>query len=144
MDLWCNVNGSNANGIFLFVSIAFFLPISLFDIFFAQTHHDNNSDNETMMLLLTLSEFIYGFGLMLITCEMGQNIYDAFDRCSDMIERLDWYLFPAAVQQTLPIIINFAQQPIVFKCFGSTACVRATFKRVCIELNRIEAIASHF
>lgn len=78
---------------------------------------------------------------MLITCELGQNVNDAFDECSDMIERLDWYLFPAEVQKTLPIIINFAQQPIVFECFGSTACVRATFKYVRIVSYRINRVA---
>lgn len=75
-------------------------------------------------------EILYSFALMFITCEIGQEIYNAFDECGDMINQFGWYLFPKEIQRILPIIVNFAQQPIVFYCFGSTACVRQTFKYV--------------
>lgn len=94
---------------------------------------DHEEDDESLMLLLTILQFIYAFGLMLITCELGQYVYDAFEECSDMILQLDWYLFPAKVLRTLLIIINFAQQPTVFECFGSIASIRETFKYVRID-----------
>lgn len=67
---------------------------------------------------------------MMIACEIGQRVNNAFDECSEMVDQLDWYLFPAKTQEILPIIINFAQQPIVFYCFGSAAAIRDTFKYV--------------
>lgn len=36
------------------------------------------------------------------------------------------------IQKILPIVIQFTQQPIEVKCFGSVACDRETFKYVCI------------
>lgn len=85
------------------------------------------------MLMLIMIEAIYSFGLMFFACELGQRTNDALDECSKMIDQLNWYLFPEEVKRVLPIIINFAQQPIAFYCFGSTACIRETFKYVCIQ-----------
>lgn len=79
---------------------------------------------------MTLLEVIYAFGVMLSACELGQRVQQAFIECSDIIYQLDWYKFPAEIQQILPLIMNFTQQPINFECFGSTACVRETFRFV--------------
>lgn len=55
-----------------------------------------------------------------------------------MINQFDWYLMPADIQRMLPIIVNFAQQPVYIVCFGSAACDRDTFKyvrdEVCLDL----------
>lgn len=91
------------------------------------------------MLLITIIEAMYAFGVVFISCELGQRSTNDFEECSEMIEQLDWYLFPAEIQRMLPIIINFAQQPIVFYCFGSAACSRDTFKKV-----RILAVAQFY
>lgn len=80
-------------------------------------------------------EAIYSYGVLFVSCEIGHQLSSAFDECSDMIDQLNWYLFPAEIQRMLPIITNFAQQPIVFYCFGSTACTRETYKRV--RINRL-------
>ena len=81
-------------------------------------------------MLTTIIEVAYAFGILFTACELGQRMNHAFNECNDMIDQFDWYLFPANIQRMLPIIINFAQQPIVIKCFGSTAAVRETFKYV--------------
>ena len=82
-------------------------------------------------------QVIYAFGVLLITCELGQQINLAFIDCSDMIDQFDWYLFPIEIQRMLPLILNFAQQPIEVKCFGSAACDRETFKYVRVYTNEI-------
>lgn len=87
----------------------------------------------SLMLIITMFEIINAFGLMMIACEIGQRVNNAFDECSEMVDQLNWYSFPAKTQRILPIIINFAQQPIVFYCFGSRAAVRDTFKFVRID-----------
>lgn len=91
-----------------------------------QIHHTDNF----LELLITALQVIYAFGVLFVSCELGQRITVAFDECSVMIDQFDWYLFPVEIQRMLLIVINFAQQPIVIKCFGSAACDRETFKYV--------------
>lgn len=75
-------------------------------------------------------EVFYAFGVMFMTCELGQRINIAFVECGEMVEQFDWYLFPAEIQRMQPMILNITQQPFELKCFGSTACDRDTFKSV--------------
>lgn len=77
-------------------------------------------------------EIIYAFGVIFVSCDLGQRAQQAFFKCGDIIYQLNWYKFPAEIQQMLPLIINFTQKPLTFECFGSTACVRETFKFVSI------------
>lgn len=79
----------------------------------------------------------YAFGAMLIGCELGQRNNFAFDECAQMIDQFDWYLLPGEIQRMLPLIINFAQQPINIKSFGSAALDRDTFKYVSISSNQL-------
>ena len=83
-----------------------------------------------MVLFITIVQAIYAFGVMFIACELGQRITLAFYECSDLIDQLEWYLFPNKIQRMLPIIMSFAQQSVEMKCFGSAACNRETFKYV--------------
>lgn len=94
---------------------------------------------------MTTIETTYAFSVMFICCELAQRISVAFDECSEMVDQLDWYLFPAKIQRMLPTILNFTQQPIEIKCFGSTACDRETFKSVSYEASQSIVLAtSHF
>lgn len=91
------------------------------------------------MLLITIFEVIYSFGVLLIACELGQRINLAFMECSDMFDQFEWYSFPAEIQRMLPLILNFMQQPIEVKCFGSTTNDRDTFKYVKLfQLNLLQ------
>lgn len=76
---------------------------------------------------------VYAFGLLIITCELGQRVCNAFDECNDILNQFHWYLFAPNIQRMLPTIINFTQRPVVFCCFGSTAAIRETFKYVRID-----------
>lgn len=91
-----------------------------------QIHHADNF----LELLITFLQVIYAFGILFVSCELGQRITVAFDECSVIIEQFDWFLFPVEIQRMLLIVIHFAQQSIVIKCFGSAACDRETFKYV--------------
>ena len=81
----------------------------------------------------------YAFGVMFVACELGQRLNLAFDECNDMIDQFNWYLFPAEIQRMLPLILNFMQQPVEIKCFGSTALDRETFKYV--RVNKIDILS---
>lgn len=106
----------------LFENFNQFLPISL------QTHHVTN----LTILFITFFEAIYAFGVVFISCEIGQNGTNTFEDCSEMVEQLNWYLFPAKIQRMMPIVIHYTQQSVMFKCFGSAASCRDTFKKVYI------------
>ena len=82
------------------------------------------------MMLVTIFEIIYAFGVLFIACELGQRMNLAFSDCINIIDQFKWYSFPTEVQRILPIIINFAQQPHEVKCVGSASCDRETLKFV--------------
>lgn len=62
--------------------------------------------------------------------ELGERMTGEFGEISETIEGFQWYKFPIEIQKSLPIIINEAHEPVVLNCFGSTACLRASFKVV--------------
>lgn len=71
--------------------------------------------------------------ILFITCELGGQISSDFDGINDQINQFDWYLCPLKVQKILPPIMANLQQPVEFKCFGSFACNRDTFKAVSLS-----------
>lgn len=81
---------------------------------------------------MVMMEAIYSFGVLFITCEIGQRIYLKNDECAEMVDQFDWYLLPPKIQRILPIILNFMQQPFELKCFGSKTCDRELFKSVSV------------
>lgn len=89
-----------------------------------QVHH---ADNNFLMLCI---EACYSFGFVFVICEVCQRVSLAFDDLNDRVFEFDWYLFPAIVKKMLPTIMLFAQQPIIFQCFGSFSCSREAFKQV--------------
>lgn len=62
--------------------------------------------------------------------ELGERMAGAFENISEVIEQLNWYMFPRRIQKMLPIIINVAHVEVVLDCFGSTACLRESFEMV--------------
>lgn len=82
------------------------------------------------MLMMTIFEVVYSFGILFIACEICQRNNLAFNECNEMTEQCKWYSFPMKIQRMLPLILNFMQQPVEIKCFGGLACERETFKHV--------------
>lgn len=121
-----------------------------------QSHHEYEH------LLETAFEACYGFGVLFVPCkyfnfdfdfmksgtsiyadeilgELGERLTQAFWVISDTIEQFKWYRFPLNIKRLLPMIINEVHVPVVLNCFGSTACVRGSFKNV----SRIERNINH-
>ena len=82
------------------------------------------------MLLVTIVYAFYAFGVVLIICELGQRLTNAFEEICETVEHFDWYLIPLEIQKSLPILLIAAQKPIVLECFGSISGTRDTFKIV--------------
>lgn len=72
----------------------------------------------------------YAFGLIFITCELGQRLSDAFEEINNQIGKFNWYWFPNNLKAILPHIIMVSQQPVDLGCFGSITCSRNSFKKV--------------
>lgn len=60
----------------------------------------NHNDNFAVLLMTTLQTF-YAFGIMFMSCEIGQRVNLAFEECNEMINQFKRYLFPAEVQRML-------------------------------------------
>lgn len=86
---------------------------------------------DTVALLEMIFEGGYAFGLVLISCELGQRLTDAYGEIDgDEMGQYDWYLYPLELQRTFPLLLIIAQQPVYLECFGSYACLRDSFKKV--------------
>lgn len=81
-------------------------------------------------VLVTIVSGINGLSLVLVICEFGQRMSDAFEAIEYTIDQFDWYLFPIEFKRMLPIIIANAQQPVKLECFGSISCSREVFRKV--------------
>lgn len=90
--------------------------------------------DDVAVLLVAAVEIMYAFGNLFISCELGQRVNLAFDECNEMVNQFDWYRFTMEIQRMLPTILNYTQQPVDIKCFGSATCDRETFKYVSTNL----------
>lgn len=88
----------------------------------------NHEVNFTM--LVTISYMFYAFGIVFAVCELGERASGAFVEVNEIIEELNWYLFPRKIQRILPIILVLSQQPVSYECFASVLCNRAAFESV--------------
>lgn len=71
--------------------------------------------------------------MVAIACELGERMSGAFEKIDVTIEKFDWYLFPIGVKRMLPMVMAGTQQPVALECFGSIACSREVFRKVCID-----------
>lgn len=76
---------------------------------------------DTVVLLEMILEGGYAFGLVLILCELGQQMTNVFDGIGDVMYQFNWYMFPMKVQRMLPLLLIISQQPVRLECFGSNA-----------------------
>lgn len=89
-----------------------------------------------MALLYRLVELFAALALVFIPCELDDRLCSEFDDINDIIDELDWHLFPLKMKKLLPMIMMNSQQPVGFKCFGSYLCNRETYKKVTIAMHR--------
>lgn len=85
---------------------------------------------DSVVVVLVVVQSCYAVFDVFIVCDIGERASGAFSEISDIIYQFHWYLLPAEIQQMLPSIIYFAQQPVDFVCFGSITCSRESFKKV--------------
>lgn len=88
------------------------------------------SQNNIDTLFISIFEMFCSIIVLFVTCELGDQISMEFDEINDQINEFNWYLCPLNVQKMLPAMMMNLQQPVDFKCFGSSACNRSTFKEV--------------
>lgn len=82
------------------------------------------------LLEVSILQAFYGFGGLIVICEIGQRVTNAFEPIEDTFKEFDWYSFPMRIQRKLPIIWSLAQKPITLNCFGGISCNRESFKMV--------------
>lgn len=112
-----------------YVSLICFICVSISFQFFQQTHPGDDST----MLFLTIVDIFYSFGVVCLVCEIGQQISNAYDDIDDIINQLDWYLFPYQIQRMLPMVFINSQESVTLQCFGSISCDRDNSKKVSLD-----------
>lgn len=87
------------------------------------------------LVFITIFYAFYAFGIVIIICELGQRLTNAFEEIGDVIDEFEWNLFSLEIQKILPTILMVVQQPVELRYFGSTSGLRETFKKVCLMKN---------
>lgn len=77
-----------------------------------------------------VARVVYGFGLIFMYCEIGNNISVKFYGINNALYDLDWNTFPQAIRRMMPTILIVSQQPQQLTAFGGGKISRETFKRV--------------
>lgn len=70
------------------------------------------------------------FFAVIVACEFGQRLTNAFNEINDLIDQFQWYRFPSNMQRILPIALIIAQKPVSIEFFGSFSCSRELFRKV--------------
>lgn len=99
-----------------------------------------SSEINTVLILISLAYGFWALFMVFFSCEIGQRFTNAYDEVDDAINQLDWYLLPMKVQRVLPVIMMKSQKEWSIECFGSIACNRETFKKVCCIIEQIATI----
>lgn len=93
-------------------------------------HFQSQPEIDVVVLVVAIFYSSYAFGIVFISCEVGQRLCDAFEDINDTIELLDHYRFSMKIKRMLPTIMITAQETVFIECFGSITCVRESFKKV--------------
>lgn len=92
-----------------------------------------SKDNANLALIIwPLGQMCCSFTLVFTICEVGERVTIAFSEIDELIVLLDWYLFPKATWQILPIILTVAQKPVTFHGFGNISYTREAIKNVVV------------
>lgn len=81
-------------------------------------------------MVVPLAFTFCAFAPIFLFCELGERIIDDSDKVNNELWMCDWYTYPAAIQRTLPLVINGLQQPFILGGFGNIQCTRESFKFV--------------
>lgn len=101
-----------------------------FRLIFWHLKHQSLNGIDPFLLVIPICEMFWSFALVFIFCEFGERVSTGYTEISDAINQFEWYLFPIGITRTLPIIMCYAQRPVVVKGIGNIACVRLMFKKV--------------
>lgn len=55
----------------------------------------------------------------------------AFIGIDHAMDQMNWYKLPVKLCKMLPIVMAAAQEPVYLRVFGSKACAREDFQKVC-------------
>lgn len=80
-----------------------------------------------------MSGWIVGFGYI---CEYGHRVTESYQEISDCLYECPWYEMPLKVKKCFPIMMAVAQRPIyIYGCLN-IRCIRVTYRKVGIILNK--------
>lgn len=97
----------------------------------------------SILLLDTIVYYTFlAFGSVVIICEMGQRLSNAFDEIGELMWQLEWYLYSNEIQKMLPTILVAVRKPIAIEFFGSLSCSREFMKKV-ISFIQIQYPCTH-
>lgn len=124
-------NSFNANhrpGIYIHTYIEHMRFVLYYELILNSIH--SKAPAPFAVYVVTVMKMLYSFGLICVYCEMCEEITSGFEEVADAIYQLDWYTYPLDIQRMLPLVLNYAQQPVQTIAFGNIPCTRETFKKV--------------
>lgn len=88
--------------------------------------------NNSKLVEVSTSLFVasWTYIVILLNCESGERVSNAFERFYEEQERCDWHLLSIDTKRLYLTFLLDTQHSIHFKCYGRILCTRETFKTV--------------
>lgn len=75
---------------------------------------------------MVVSSIVY----VLLLCELGEMVSNAYEKVDQQLFNCNWYQFPTEMQRMLVTAIANIQQPVTIRGYGNIICNRDTLKKV--------------
>lgn len=107
---------------------------SILDFFFSSQFSQSHDANSITAIIYLVNKIFWVFSPVAIICELCERMSDEFEEFRVQIMTFKWYSVPIEMRKMLVIIMQTAQKPIEFECFGSISCNRETLAKVLSNL----------
>lgn len=102
------------------------------------------NDESNLLAVLMLSMLIIWLIIFnLVTCELGERVFNQFEQFGSEVNQCDWSKLPIEMQRTYLIFLSDTQQSESIQSYAGISCTRDTFKQV-LYLNKRFASAKSF
>lgn len=79
---------------------------------------------------MAYARILYAFSNIFAYCEMGERISGSFGEIENLVNEMDWHLFPIQTQRLMLMLLMGTQRSVKFMGYGNFPANRITMKSV--------------
>lgn len=79
---------------------------------------------------MAYARILYAFSNIFAYCEMGERISGSFGEIENLVNEMDWHLFPIQTQRLMLMLLMGTQRSVKFMGYGNFPANRIMVKSV--------------